>query len=477
MNSPTRTVSIDMGGAAPLNIRDIIVKPSNNEESFKKATGSAILMSPNHSEDHRPNDSYMVHDFVRKRTPSPVRRSPTPRRSVESPSRVDRSSPPKDAGDPGDDIMGLEMLANPRKKKIEKPPNEDSSENDAKSEHNSHEALFDREDENIYKSPVGNSPTRRSSPRRSSRRRSSRRPSSRRKTPIQSPYDYKPRSASPKKRLTYEEQQQRKIEILDGFDKLRRRGVNVRRDFNMNDELDDMEFEYNRLKKQMEVEASIKFQRKMLMAFVTGVEYLNNRYDPFDLTLDGWSESVMEDVHNYDTIFEELHDKYKTKVQMAPELKLLFAVGGSAFMFHLTNSLFKNALPGIGGNPQMLRGMRKMASGAVSGMMNGGLGGGLGAMFGGGGMGGGGMPSRSAPQAANMRPSHSNSRPAGFSAGSQSPKMRGPSGNMDDLLSDLISKDPAEIDHSVAQDIDAILNNDRFSEASEDDVRDVNVRS
>ena len=31
---------------------------------------------------------------------------------------------------------------------------------------------------------------------------------------------------------------------------------------------------------------------KMLMACVTGIEYLNNRFDPFDVKLEGWSESV-----------------------------------------------------------------------------------------------------------------------------------------------------------------------------------------
>ena len=82
----------------------------------------------------------------------------------------------------------------------------------------------------------------------------------------------------------------------------------------------------------------------MLMACVTGIEFLNKRYDPFDIKLDGWSESVMENVEDYDNTFERLHDKYKSKVQMAPEIELLLSLAGSAFMFHLTNSMF-NSLP------------------------------------------------------------------------------------------------------------------------------------
>ena len=39
----------------------------------------------------------------------------------------------------------------------------------------------------------------------------------------------------------------------------------------------------------------------------------------------------------------ELHEKYKERAKMAPELKLIFMMGGSAFMFHITNSMFKNS--------------------------------------------------------------------------------------------------------------------------------------
>ena len=43
----------------------------------------------------------------------------------------------------------------------------------------------------------------------------------------------------------------------------------------------------------------------MLIAFVTAIEFLNNRFDPFDVKLDGWSESVHEGINDYDDIFEE----------------------------------------------------------------------------------------------------------------------------------------------------------------------------
>ena len=39
-------------------------------------------------------------------------------------------------------------------------------------------------------------------------------------------------------------------------------------------------------------------------------EFLNNKFDPFDIKLDGWSEAVNENVDDYDDVFGELHEKY-----------------------------------------------------------------------------------------------------------------------------------------------------------------------
>jgi hypothetical protein len=191
--------------------------------------------------------------------------------------------------------------------------------------------------------------------------------------------------------VSYEEQAEKKQKYLEGLDKFRRRGMKVP-PLDMNSPFEEVESEYNRHKRTVDVEASIQFSRKMLMACVTGLEYLNSRYDPLGLHLDGWSESVIEDIHNYDDVFERLYDKYHTSVQMAPEFELLLMVAGSAFMYHLTNSMFKSAMPGMG-NPEMMKNVRRGVMGAMRGAFNGASGGGgvtgmMSGMFGGGGGGG-----------------------------------------------------------------------------------------
>jgi hypothetical protein len=158
---------------------------------------------------------------------------------------------------------------------------------------------------------------------------------------------------------TDEEISKEKSELLYQFDRLEKKGIKLPRMFTMESNLDEMKSTFDRMKRDREMDASVQFQRKMLLACTTGIEFLNTRFDPFDVKLEGWSENVHESVEDYDEIFEELHEKYKYKSKMAPELKLLMTLGGSAFMFHLTNTMFKTSLPAMGDvlkqNPDLMK--------------------------------------------------------------------------------------------------------------------------
>tara|TARA_B110000285_G_scaffold213297_1_gene257501 strand:- start:4 stop:684 length:681 start_codon:yes stop_codon:yes gene_type:complete len=162
-----------------------------------------------------------------------------------------------------------------------------------------------------------------------------------------------------------------KIDLLYKFRKLEGQGIKTTMNYNMNSHLDDMRNEYIKLKKQREIDNSIKFQRKVMMAAITGLEFLNNKFDPLSIHLDGWSESVSENIYDYDEVFEELYEKYGGTTEVAPEIKLLMLLGGSAFMFHLTNTMFKTSMPGMGDimkdNPELMKQFASAAMGNVMG--------------------------------------------------------------------------------------------------------------
>ena len=53
----------------------------------------------------------------------------------------------------------------------------------------------------------------------------------------------------------------------------------------------------------------------------------------------------MENLDDYESIFLKLHEKYKNRAELPPELQLLVTLAGGAFMFHITKTLFSSAMP------------------------------------------------------------------------------------------------------------------------------------
>ena len=157
-----------------------------------------------------------------------------------------------------------------------------------------------------------------------------------------------------------------KQDLLYRFHRLEAKGIKLPKKYNLYSDIREMRSDFERIKRDHEVNASIKFSRRMLMAVVSASEFLNKRYDPFGMELNGWSETVMENTTDgdYDNVFERLHDKYAGKVNTPPELELMLSLAGSAIMFHMTSTMFKT-IPNLSamskGNPEMQQAMNNIA--------------------------------------------------------------------------------------------------------------------
>ena len=166
-------------------------------------------------------------------------------------------------------------------------------------------------------------------------------------------------------KMSKDELLREKFKFLRKLEALEKKGVELSKKYSMDSSLQEMQGEYETIMEEKTKQNSVKFQGNMLMAIINGIEFLNNKFDPFDVKLDGWSEQVQENINDYDDIFGELHEKYKSKASMAPELKLLFQLGGSAMMVHMTNTMFKSAMPGMDDilrqNPDLMRSFQNAA--------------------------------------------------------------------------------------------------------------------
>jgi hypothetical protein len=159
----------------------------------------------------------------------------------------------------------------------------------------------------------------------------------------------------------YSSVDEEKADLINKLGRLEKKGFAVNKRLNAYSNVEELRTEVKRITYSIDVEQSIRFSRRMLVACVTGLEFLNKRYNPFEIQLEGWSESVMENVDDYDGVFEELYVKYRSKVSVAPEIKLIMMLGGSAMMFHLTNSMFKSVMPNMNDvikqNPDLVKNM------------------------------------------------------------------------------------------------------------------------
>jgi hypothetical protein len=256
-----------------------------------------------------------------------------------------------------------------------------------------------------------------------------------------------------------------KKELLYQFERMEKKGMKLPKKFSLSSNYDDIKMEYDRLKRDRDVDATVKLYRRIMMIGCSGLEWVNNKYNPINVKLTGWSDSVYESIDDYDEIFEELHDKYKGKTKMSPEIRLLMMLGGSAFMHHVTHSMFKDQLPGLDDilkqNPDLAKNLAAATSEHMAKQQQGAgnLFGSLGSMFSGlfgGGGGGGGNPLEGLANMMSGMPSHQ--------APAQRVSMKGPT-NVDELLKEF-ENDRIEMMSTITE--------SELAELAADDVSSIN---
>ena len=166
-------------------------------------------------------------------------------------------------------------------------------------------------------------------------------------------------SPEKEKPLTEEELILRKLDLLRKLAELQEQhNIVLTKDYTLESDYDMMKYEYELHRGMRDKKNSVKWYRSLLISLITGMEFLNERYNPFDFHLKGWSEQTNAGIDDYDDVFGELYEKYRgSKSKLAPELKLLFMLIMGAVTFHLSKSIFK--VPGIDdaikNNPEIIK--------------------------------------------------------------------------------------------------------------------------
>jgi len=147
--------------------------------------------------------------------------------------------------------------------------------------------------------------------------------------------------------LSPQEMRMKKIELLRRLCEIKAKGFQLTKEYDFNSSIEEMEYEYALLKSFADKRNGIKLYKSFLLNGVSLVEFMNDKYDPFDFKLSGWSDHMSVEVDSYDDVLEELYEKYKTTGgSWPPEVKLMMLIVGSGAGFHFTKTQFGN-MPSI----------------------------------------------------------------------------------------------------------------------------------
>ena len=160
------------------------------------------------------------------------------------------------------------------------------------------------------------------------------------------------------KQPTVQETRIKKIEMLRKLSELKINGFSLSKEYDFNSSLDEMEYEFELLKSFVDKRNGVKMFKSGLVQCVSIIEFLNDKYDPFDFYLAGWTDNISIEMESWENVLEELYEKYRGGGRsMPPEIKLLFLLVASAGAFHFRKSNEAN-MPSLNGflsaNPNLL---------------------------------------------------------------------------------------------------------------------------
>ncbi len=148
--------------------------------------------------------------------------------------------------------------------------------------------------------------------------------------------------------LSEEGKMLKRLDMLRKLGELAQYKVKLSQNYNMNSDYFTMKYEYQLHTNIRAKQNYINWTSSLMLNCIYGIEILNDKYNPWELKLNGWSEQINADISNYYDVFGEIYEKYnKPGKSMSPELKLALMLGGSALKFHLN----KVALSGKMGIP------------------------------------------------------------------------------------------------------------------------------
>ena len=147
-----------------------------------------------------------------------------------------------------------------------------------------------------------------------------------------------------KPEMTAQELRRAKREVYENLQKLKDKGIRIPH-FTEESDLDEMNDYYDMKSSDLRRRKGVRTMRKVVTTGASLVEFVFGKWNPLNLELEGWSESMNENITDFDDVFEEFADKYfRDRSKLPVEIRLVGLILWSALSFHFSNQMAKNMM-------------------------------------------------------------------------------------------------------------------------------------
>ena len=171
------------------------------------------------------------------------------------------------------------------------------------------------------------------------------------------------------KKKRKEELRHEKVEMLTRIANLAKNGFAATKEWSVRDDIDEVRYECYRMQRESNSKKSIKIMRRVLVTITTLVETGNAYFNPFNLRLEGFSESMMLNLDYYDDCYEQIHHKYSGRSSVGPEMQILFTFMSAAIFHHAGNAIGRPR-SGDSSNGKERRGASRSSPSPMSSVMS-----------------------------------------------------------------------------------------------------------
>lgn len=147
-----------------------------------------------------------------------------------------------------------------------------------------------------------------------------------------------------KPEMTAHELRRAKREVYEKLQKIKDKGIRIPH-FTEESDLDEMNDYYEMKSSDLRRRKGVRTMRKVVTTGASLVEFVFGRWNPLNVELEGWSESMNENITDFDDVFEEFAEKYfKDRSKLPVEIRLVGLILWSALSFHFSNQMAKNMM-------------------------------------------------------------------------------------------------------------------------------------